>query len=339
MTSKEYLENSYLEKYRGKNLPKLDEILKSREEQAKMLDNETNNIYREHLAALPDFKTEFVDYSGDEVIIGKESELDVVGKEALKDILIDLKPWRKGPWNFFGTEIDTEWRSNMKWNRVVEAVKPDFNGKRILDIGCNNLYYMYRMLAGDPELVLGFDPIPRYYYNHLLNKHFVKDERVQFELFGVEQAGLFTDFFDYAFFMGILYHRRDPLGSLKNVYDSLKRGGTLIMECSGIPGDDPVALFPEGRYCKAPGYWFLPTWKTIENMLHRTGFTDIETFYSEPLTMEEQRKTQWIDTQSLEDFLDPDDISKTVEGYPAPVRIYTKAVKPLKRNKNIYDYT
>ena len=136
--------------------------------------------------------------------------------------------------------------------------------------------------------------------------------------------------------MGILYHRRDPLGSLKSVYDSLKKGGTLVMECSGIGGDDPICLLPEGRYCKAPGYWFLPTWKTIENMLHRTGFTEIETFYKEPLTMEEQRKTPWIDTNSLEDFLDPNDITKTVEGYPAPVRIYTKAVKPLKRNKKIY---
>ncbi len=251
-------------------------------------------------------------------------------------MLIDLKPWRKGPWNYFGTKIDTEWRSNMKWDRVLNSVDLNFRGKRILDIGCNNLYYMYRMLKDDPELIMGFDPIPRYYFNHIFNKRFVQDERIQFELFGVDEAGMFKDFYDYTFFMGILYHRRDPLGSLKSVFDSLKKGGRLIMECSGIPGDEPVALLPEGRYCKAPGYWFLPTWKTIENMLHRTGFTEIKTFYKEPLTLDEQRRTEWIDTNSLEDFLDPKDSSKTVEGYPAPVRIYTTAVKPHKRNKKIY---
>jgi tRNA (mo5U34)-methyltransferase len=336
MNSKDYIENSYLERYRGKHLPGLDEILKQRVEQSRLLDVEANQHHWDNLNALPNFKTEFTDFSSDAIHIGKGSELDTQEQIALEAALIDLKPWRKGPWNYFGTEIDTEWRSNMKWDRVIEAVKPNFEGRRILDIGCNNLYYMYKMLAGNPEIVMGFDPIPRYYFNHLFNQRFVQDPRVQFELFGVDQAGLFKDFFDYTFFMGILYHRRDPLGSLKNVYDSLKKGGTLVMECSGIGGDDPICLLPEGRYCKAPGYWFLPTWKTIENMLHRTGFTEIVTFYKEPLTMEEQRKTPWIDTNSLEDFLDPNDITKTVEGYPAPVRIYTKAVKPLKRNKKIY---
>ncbi|HBY85223.1 MAG TPA: tRNA 5-methoxyuridine(34)/uridine 5-oxyacetic acid(34) synthase CmoB, partial [Colwellia sp.] len=36
--------------------------------------------------------------------------------------------------------------------------------------------------------------------------------------------------------------------------------------------------------------------------------------------LDEQRKTEWIDTESLQDFLDPNDSSKTIEGYPAPKR-------------------
>ncbi len=337
MVKEQYINNDYLEKYRGKNLPLLDEILEVRAKQARLLDSDANLVNISDLNALPDLKSNHAIFGNDVVEIGKRDELSDEDFEKLNETLLNLKPWRKGPWNYFGIDIDTEWRSNLKWDRFFNGVKPDFEGKRILDIGCNNLYYMYRTLAYNPELVVGFDPIARYYFHHLLNRKFVQDPRIQFELFGVEQAGLFKDFFDYAFFMGILYHRRDPLGSLKNVYDSLKRGGTIIMECSGIPGDDPLCLFPEGRYCQAPGYWFLPTWKSIENMLYRTGFTEIETFYKEPLTFDEQRKTSWIDTHSLEHFLDPEDISKTVEGYPAPVRIYTKAVKPLQRNKKIYD--
>ncbi|MDP1785654.1 MAG: DUF1698 domain-containing protein, partial [Sulfuricurvum sp.] len=38
-------------------------------------------------------------------------------------------------------------------------------------------------------------------------------------------------------------------------------------------------------------------------------------------------KTTWIESQSLEDFLDPDDSTKTVEGYPAPKRGYVRIKK------------
>ncbi|MCK5854965.1 MAG: DUF1698 domain-containing protein, partial [Sulfurovaceae bacterium] len=46
--------------------------------------------------------------------------------------------------------------------------------------------------------------------------------------------------------------------------------------------------------------------------------------------LNEQRKTEWINTQSLDDFLDEDDDTKTVEGYPAPKRVYIKAKKKKK---------
>lgn len=44
-------------------------------------------------------------------------------------------------------------------------------------------------------------------------------------------------------------------------------------------------------------------------------------------TTEEQRRTEWMITESLADFLDPNDHSKTVEGYPA-LRAVLIARKP-----------
>ena len=43
---------------------------------------------------------------------------------------------------------------------------------------------------------------------------------------------------------------------------------------------------------------------------------------------DEQRRTEWMTTESLADFLDPRDSSKTVEGYPAPLRAVIIASKP-----------
>ena len=44
-------------------------------------------------------------------------------------------------------------------------------------------------------------------------------------------------------------------------------------------------------------------------------------------TLEEQRKTDWLENESLIDFLDPKDHSKTTEGYQAPTRAVILANK------------
>ena len=53
-------------------------------------------------------------------------------------------------------------------------------------------------------------------------------------------------------------------------------------------------------------------------------FRDFEILAQKPTDASEQRKTEWIDGQSLENFLDPHDSSRTIEGYPAPRRIYVR---------------
>jgi tRNA (mo5U34)-methyltransferase len=45
-------------------------------------------------------------------------------------------------------------------------------------------------------------------------------------------------------------------------------------------------------------------------------------------TVQEQRGTEWMRFQSLRDYLDPADHSKTVEGLPAPRRAVIVGRKP-----------
>jgi len=42
------------------------------------------------------------------------------------------------------------------------------------------------------------------------------------------------------------------------------------------------------------------------------------------MSSQEQRRTEWMVFESYEDFIDTSDPALTVEGYPAPVRIFVK---------------
>ncbi len=320
--SGEYLKDRWYEAYASQ----LDAegLRERREKAAAALDRESSRVWGDPFRRLEAFSGT-ADLDRDCPAIGREGEFPG-SREDLEAALRSLMPWRKGPLSYFGIEIDGEWRSNRKWDRVA-PVLPDLKGKRICDVGCNNGYYLLRMLGGDPELLLGIDPVARYWFNHRLHQLYLNDPRLHMELLGAEDLDLFPRFFDVVFYMGILYHRRSPVDSLSSVAACMKPGATLILESSGIPGDEPYCLIPESRYLKAPGYWFLPTAKALSHLLNRTGFGDIEIFHTHKLERDEQRQTDWARFESLEHFLDGEDGEKTVEGYPAPVRLYARAVR------------
>ncbi len=152
-------------------------------------------------------------------------------------------------------------------------------------------------------------------------------DTLDIDLLGVEHLPLFANSFDTVFLMGIIYHRPSPIDTLRDVFASLKAGGTLIVETQGIPGDAPVALFPDKTYAKVPGTYFVPTAHCLYNWVQKAGFRDIDIFASHPMSVGIQRRTEWMVFESLADYLDPNDAGKTIEGYPAPVRIFLSARK------------
>ncbi len=235
-----------------------------------------------------------------------------------------MMPWRKGPFELFDTYIDTEWKSNIKYNLLRKHF--DLQDKKVADIGCNNGYYLFRMQEDKPKLLVGFDPSPLYKTQFDFINHFVKSDIV-YELLGVEHLEFYEQKFDTIFCLGVLYHRSDPVAMLKSLYRGLEKGGELILDTFYIDGEDEMALCPESSYSKIPNIYFVPTIKALENWCKRAGFSGYEVLETSVTTSEEQRKTEWIEGQSLEDFLDPEDPSKTVEGYPAPKRVYVKMKK------------
>jgi len=271
-------------------------------------------------------RARFLDFSGDVVTIGQAEELDEANREMVRNTLRAFMPWRKGPFRIFGIDIDAEWRSERKWSRLL-PVLPDLRDKVIADVGCNNGYYMFRMAGHEPKLVIGFEPFLQHYYAFKTLNSFASLDFLHNELLGVEHIGHYERCFDVVFLMGILYHRKSPVEALQDVLTAMKPGGTLVVESQAIPGQDPIALFPEKTYAKVPGTFFVPTASCLENWLARAGFKDVEIFCTHPMSSEEQRRTDWMTFESYNDFIDPENPSRTVEGYPAPLRVYLKGVK------------
>jgi tRNA (mo5U34)-methyltransferase len=244
----------------------------------------------------------------------------------LKEQLLKLKNWKKGPFNLFGVEIDSEWKSDYKWDRIKNKIG-SLEGKTVLDIGCNNGYYMFQMLEQNPKRVLGIDPSILFKTQFEVINHYARYSNLHFETFGVEHLEHFRETFDTVFSMGILYHHRDPISQLRTIRQSMKLGGELILETIGIPGDGEYSLTPKDRYACMPNIYFLPTLSALINWLEKVRFVDIEVISTEWGGVEEQRTTEWSTGNSLKNFLDPNDLTKTVEGYPAPMRFCLRARK------------
>ncbi|WP_442764892.1 tRNA 5-methoxyuridine(34)/uridine 5-oxyacetic acid(34) synthase CmoB, partial [Sulfurospirillum cavolei] len=220
------------------------------------------------------------------------------------------------------TFIDTEWQSFIKYNLLEPHF--DLSDKIVGDIGCNNGYYLFRMLAQNPQKLVGFDPSALFKTQFDFINRFIQSDIV-YEMLGVEHLPLYEHRFDTLFCLGVLYHRSDPIQTLKALYQGLNQGGELFLDTFMIDGESPVALCPAQTYSKIPNVYFVPTIQALFNWLERAKFKDAEVLEIKVTDTNEQRKTEWIFGESLEQFLDPKDPSRTIEGYPAPKRVYVKA--------------
>lgn len=275
--------------------------------------------YLANHSGLPEIRPSSLVLSDDRVRIGAAEDLAPGQAGALLTRLRELCPWRKGPFSLFGIEIDSEWVSSRKWNRLAGRIAP-LAGRRVLDIGSSNGYYLLRMADQRPQLALGVEPYLTFYFQFLLLQHYARASNVFTLPVSFEELPVLESYFDTVFCMGILAHRRSPLDTLAAARRTLRRGGQLVLETLVLAGDDELVLCPEQRYAKMNNVYFLPTVRCLRNWLRRSGFTEVRCIDVTATTAAEQRRTPWVQTESLSDFLDPDDTRRTVEGYPAPLR-------------------
>lgn len=247
-------------------------------------------------------------------------------REQLRTALQGLIPWRKGPFHLFDVHVDTEWRSDWKWDRVSPHL--DLTDKRILDVGCGNGYYMWRMLGAGAKTVVGVDPNWLFFCQFQAMYRFFDAPPVWHLPFTLEDLPAKLEGFDTVFSMGVLYHRKSPIDHLLALKDCLVSGGELVLETLVIEGNCNQVLVPEDRYAQMRNVWFLPSVAALELWLRRAGFIDVQCVDVSHTSTDEQRSTEWMKYQSLGDFLNPENPQQTVEGLPAPMRAVIVARKP-----------
>jgi tRNA (mo5U34)-methyltransferase len=283
----------------------------------------------EVLTSLPALQADRVQLDTARVGASCDRELEPAIVEQLRETLAGLHPWRKGPYELFGVHIDTEWRSDWKWDRLQQGIEP-LAGRRVLDVGCGSGYHCWRMLGDGAAEVIGIDPTPLFIVQFWALQRYLQQDNIWVLPVGIEQVPNGLRAFDTVFSMGVLYHRRSPMDHLMELKDCLRPGGQLVLETLVIEGGPGDTLVPAGRYARMGNVWFLPSCDSLLGWLGKLGFVDCTLLDVAVTTTDEQRSTPWMRFHSLQDFLDPGDSSRTVEGYPAPRRAVITARAPGK---------
>ncbi|MCG3882283.1 tRNA 5-methoxyuridine(34)/uridine 5-oxyacetic acid(34) synthase CmoB [Psychrobacter sp. Ps3] len=285
--------------------------------------------YQSSVARLPDLNVDSVNLNSSAIIINAPLN-DSERKQALA-LLKQLMPWRKGPFQIghesSGIQIDTEWHSDWKWERVAPHLSP-LKGRRVLDVGGGSGYHGWRMAGAGAQTVIIVDPSCLFYHQFMAIRHFVGaadindtgNYRTHYIPVPLEALPEHSQLFDTVFSMGVLYHRQSPFAHLQQLRGQLVKGGELVLETLVIDGDANTVLVPHDRYAQMNNVYFLPSVAALIGWLEKVGFREVRCVDIDATTIEEQRATEWMTYQSLADFLDSTDQSKTIEGYPAPKR-------------------
>ena len=283
-------------------------------------DNQHTAQWKTALQSLPsDIEASSSDLQTPIVRIGDIKDCDSSSRNKIIENYRQLMPWRKGPYQIFGELIDTEWRSDLKWDRLIDHIQP-LVGKLVLDVGCGNGYHCWRMLGKGAARVVGIDPTLLFVYQFYAIKHFLADQPVDVLPLTLEQIPRNLQTFDSVFSMGVLYHRRSPIDHLLQLRDCLKPGGELVLETLVVNGPEGYSLVPKDRYAGMKNVWFIPSVATLAQWLDRCGFEQIRCIDITATTIQEQRTTRWMKGESLIHSISPDNPEITAEGYPAPLR-------------------
>ncbi len=275
----------------------------------------------------PRLKTEYYSIESGSVVLGKAEEVSHETRLSLEQYLRDLGPWKKGPFKLFGIEIDSQWQSQIKWDRLRVALElNDLSGKKVADVGCHNGYFLWRLAELRPDLVLGIEPALAHFAAFSLMRSFLHRPPtcLGFSPCGSQILEVFPRFFDLIFCLGVIYHSKSPLEVLTQCRLALAPKGRLVLDTLILPEDsqEGLSFSPDKRYAGIGGVWHVPSEKALEIWVRRSGFSNFERIYMGRQDASEQRATDWCPQEGQSSFINKDNPARTTEGHRTPLRAY-----------------
>ena len=314
--------NTHRDFFRAAKKQKWERWAKQLQPHLDSVDGKRRNSDRNHwepvIEQLSALEPSIVDLKSDTIQIGVKEDLNLSLVD-LETELMKISPWRKGPFSFFGLLVDTEWRSDWKWKRISPHIS-SLRNRKVLDVGCGSGYHCWRMMGEDAQMIVGIDPSQLFWQQFRLVRSWIPQFPVYYLPLPLDRLPKHTQAFDTVFSMGVLYHRKSPFDHLDELRGCLRKGGELILETLVVDGDQNTVFIPPHRYASMNNVWFLPSVEALKSWLQKIGFVNIRCVDINRTSLDEQRATKWMKYQSLSDFLDPNDRSKTKEGHPAPTR-------------------
>ena len=270
------------------------------------------------LDLLPEINTNHMCLTDPAIIIGKPNEINPLQKEILESALLSLSPWRKGPFNLFGLEVDSEWRCENKWKRIKDYL-PKNKDMRIADLGCSNGYYSYKLLNLEPEVVVGLDKTPLYIMQFLATKYYANKTQELIVLpCSAEEFSQEKMDFNLILSMGILYHSKKPEDHISVINKLLNKNGFVVLETIISLTQDNINIKKGETFAGMRNIGTIFTKDNLIKLMNISGFKNTECVNEHFTNISEQRATKWIQGKSFKDFIRPD--GRTIEGFPPVCR-------------------
>lgn len=202
------------------------------------------------------------------------------------DDILAIKDWRH-PYPIEGQVLEKEtyrdwhpWRLSLDALNLRRIIGGEFDGKRILDVGCNDGWFSfeYAKLGADVTGVDARDEAIR--RANLIKSHF--GAKASFLIGDLEDRAFvekqLSEPFDVVLFYGILYHLTDPINVLKRM-GALSRRAIAVQ--TWMYGEDrkPILRFrKDPQHMAGSGTSFIvtaPSQAAIVVMLKNAGFDHV----------------------------------------------------------------
>jgi SAM-dependent methyltransferase len=226
-----------------------------------------------------------------------------------------LKPFLQAPFPLpTGEVIQGPWLGQYKIDhfKLFDITPETIAGKRVLDIGCNAGFDTFYLSTLGPGEIIGIEPVALFYTQALFLWSIYNCCNLDFRRLGwqdARSAGLGT--FGIVNCQGILYHEPSPMQLIEMLFDLLEPGGKLALETHISLGDEMLARFIPGTFNGDTSWFWLPTLRTLREMLSVRGFVDVVVHDWYPFTGP-----------------NPDDPDHSAEGEQSGGRAFLTAIKP-----------